>query len=103
GRIRVARSSLQQAGEPTVGERFPARLAGGAVLEAAVGEEHAADRVAAHQACLTPARVYAESGALGILQIGGRLPGGGRDRLAERALDGLVQSVHRIGVEVAGR
>ena len=52
------RRLLQQLRHPPVGERLAAGLAGGAVLQARVGEGHLADRVAADRALLAGAAVH---------------------------------------------
>src|SRR3954454_23692912 len=49
---------LEQLGQPAGGQRLSAGLAGGAVLQARVGERHLAHGVSAHGALLAGAAVH---------------------------------------------
>src|SRR5690606_13190918 len=95
--------SLQQAGEPAVGERLAAGLAGGAVLQRRVAEGHLADGVAAHRARLAGAAVDPQTALLLRLQPARRDPPGALHRLGEGGAQRLVQAGRLPRREGAGR
>src|SRR6478672_12780554 len=68
--------SLQQSGQPTIGQLLATGLAGRAVLQRGVGEGDLGDRVPADVARLTLASVHPESGLLLPLEVLGGQPFG---------------------------
>src|SRR5579859_3343136 len=94
--------SLQQPGQPAVGERLATGLAGRAVLQSRVGERHLLDRVPAHRALLARPAVYPQSALLLTLEVGRGQPRRTLDRLAQRRLDRVVEEGHVVWCQ-AGR
>src|SRR5437899_1439739 len=82
--------SLQQPGQPPVGQRFAAGLAGRAVLKRLVRERHLAHGIAAHWARHPGTRVYPQARALLALQPGGLLADRAVHRVGEHALQRLM-------------
>src|SRR5579872_369695 len=94
--------SLEEAGEPAVGERLAARLAGGTVLQRLGGERDLTDDVAAGGAGLAGTAVHPHGALLVAFELGRAQPDGPLHRLAEHALQGPEQPGELLVVEGAG-
>src|SRR3954468_14240099 len=94
---------LQQAGQPPVGERLAAGLAGRAVVEGGGGERHRAHRVTADGTGLAGPAVHAHAELFLRLEVAGGEAARALDGIAEHALDRVVQALHLGALELGRR
>src|SRR5699024_2663709 len=93
---------LEELARAPVGQWLAARLARGAVLQRRVGEAHLAHDVAADRAGLAGPAVDPHPGALGVLELPGRLAGGRGDRVGQSRAQGVVEGVDLVVGELRG-
>src|SRR3954452_4068799 len=96
----MVRTLLEQLGQPPVGQRLAAGLAGGAVLQARVSEGYLAHGVAAHRALLSSAAVHRHVRLLLALQLAGGQSAGALHGVGEDVTDRGVQGLE-LGVAEA--